>query len=326
MYKVIGGDEKEYGPVSTDEVRQWIAEGRLSGQSLIQGEGDTEWKALTVFPEFAEALRTQAEMFPSAGGSVPPELPRPTQFTGIPENEIQIGSCLSRSGQLISANFGLLVMATALVWLLSVVSQLTPFIGGILYLLIEGVLYGGLYLVYLKVIRGQTTSVSEVFSGFGPGMSQLMLAGFVTSFLSWLGLFFCIIPWVYLVVAWVFAVPLVADKKLEFWAAMELSRRTVTRIWAPMALLMLLAFLPVIIFYLYSQVKIFSVAYPGFQEMMGTGTPDMKQFMELLTEVARVSVPMAMMNKLILLFNLPFAVGALMYAYEDLFGSDKRQS
>ncbi|MGB7770218.1 MAG: DUF4339 domain-containing protein [Verrucomicrobiia bacterium] len=55
-YKVIGGDLKQYGPVSTEDLRKWIADGRLNAMSLVQVHGDIEWKPLSSFPEFAEAL------------------------------------------------------------------------------------------------------------------------------------------------------------------------------------------------------------------------------------------------------------------------------
>jgi len=55
-YKVIGGDLKQYGPVSTEDVHKWIADGRLNAMSLVQVHGDIEWKPLSSFPEFAEAL------------------------------------------------------------------------------------------------------------------------------------------------------------------------------------------------------------------------------------------------------------------------------
>jgi hypothetical protein len=53
MYKIIGADQKQYGPVSADEMRQWIAEGRVNAQTLIQAEGQTDWRPLSSFPEFA---------------------------------------------------------------------------------------------------------------------------------------------------------------------------------------------------------------------------------------------------------------------------------
>ena len=55
-YKVIGGDLKQYGPVSAEDLRKWIADGRLNALSLVQVHGDIEWKPLSSFPEFAEAL------------------------------------------------------------------------------------------------------------------------------------------------------------------------------------------------------------------------------------------------------------------------------
>jgi len=55
-YKVIGGDLKQYGPVSAEDLRKWIADGRLNAMSLVQVYGDIEWKPLSSFPEFADAL------------------------------------------------------------------------------------------------------------------------------------------------------------------------------------------------------------------------------------------------------------------------------
>lgn len=55
MYKIIGADQKEYGPVSADEMRRWMAEGRVNAQTLIQAEGQTDWRPLSTFPEFAAA-------------------------------------------------------------------------------------------------------------------------------------------------------------------------------------------------------------------------------------------------------------------------------
>ena len=67
MYKIVGGDQREYGPVTSDEVRQWITSGRANGQTLASFEG-SPWKPLSTFPEFADALRT----------ATPPPLPSGT--------------------------------------------------------------------------------------------------------------------------------------------------------------------------------------------------------------------------------------------------------
>jgi hypothetical protein len=52
MYRIIGTDGRQYGPVSVEQLRQWIAEGRANAQTQTYVEGATEWKPLGVLPEF----------------------------------------------------------------------------------------------------------------------------------------------------------------------------------------------------------------------------------------------------------------------------------
>jgi hypothetical protein len=68
MYKIIGADGKEYGPITADQLRQWIAEGRANAQTRILAEGATEWKPLSEFPEFAA---TPSGAPPSLAPTVP---------------------------------------------------------------------------------------------------------------------------------------------------------------------------------------------------------------------------------------------------------------
>ncbi|MST94173.1 MAG: NINE protein [Pedosphaera sp.] len=55
MYKIIGSDQKEYGPVTAEQLRQWITTGRANLQTKAQPEGGTDWRPLAEFPEFAGA-------------------------------------------------------------------------------------------------------------------------------------------------------------------------------------------------------------------------------------------------------------------------------
>ena len=43
MYKIVGVDGQQYGPVSAEEIRHWIAENRVKAQTLVQMEGSQEW-------------------------------------------------------------------------------------------------------------------------------------------------------------------------------------------------------------------------------------------------------------------------------------------
>ena len=55
-YIIIGGDKKEYGPVSVSEVGEWIRGGRANGDSQIKRVGAEEWERLRDFPELSSYL------------------------------------------------------------------------------------------------------------------------------------------------------------------------------------------------------------------------------------------------------------------------------
>jgi hypothetical protein len=321
-YKIIGGDNKEYGPATAEEVEQWIREGRLGPQSLVKFEETGEWKALSTYPEFAASLKSQGLASGSGAGSPPPADPAALGARLLAETpDLQIASCLARSWRLLMSNFGLIFASIFLVWMIGLVSSFLPLVG-MVYWLFTGVFYGGLYLILLNRIRGQPAAVGDVFAGFSIAFAQLMLAGVVSSLLCLIGFFLCLIPGIYLSISWVFAVPLVADKRMEFWSAMELSRKVVSRVWFQVFALVLLAFLPYIIAYAILEVKMTIAGFALMQQVVTPGqAPDFGKLMEAITRMARESMPWVLGIKFILLLNLPFALGALMYAYEDLFGN-----
>jgi hypothetical protein len=321
MYKIIGADQREYGPVTAEQLRQWIAEGRMNGQTLAQAEGATEWKPLSAFPEFAEALRAQLGQSPLVGSSPPPTNTGAwTAQILAREPVVEVGRCLSLSWSLLTANFGLLFGATFVVWLISLCESV-PLFGPLVYRIFAGVFYGGLCLVFLKRIRGESAAISDVLAGFRLNFAQLVLAGFISYLLGYIGLLFCIVPGIYLLVAWIFSVPLVADKRLEFWSAMELSRKAVTRVWFEVFGLMVLAFLPVILMNIFIGTKISLMAFSVLKDVLASGPPDYERIMQVMTPVSRAGVLFGFIARFVLLLNLPFAVGALMYAYENLFGA-----
>jgi hypothetical protein len=321
MYKIIGGDQREYGPASAEEVRQWIAEGRLSGQSLLQAEGSVEWKPLSAYPEFAQALGAQSHY-----GSAPPldakawsaeVLARPP--------EVRAGDCLAQSWDLLRNNLALLLGATFLVWFIETFCQ-SFFLGDMVYLVFYGVFYGGLSTVFLNRLRGRPASIGDAFAGFHHGFAQLLLAGFVSSLVAWLGFVCCLlVPGIYLFVAWLFSVPLVADRGLEFWSAMELSRRTVTRVWFQVFALFALAFLPTLLMSVFMHVKVALATIPVMQSALSPGAPlDFTHLVEVLTKAqqgAKIAPGFVLAARLVFLFNLPFGLGALLAAYENLFGA-----
>ena len=242
MYKIIGVDQKEYGPISADQLRQWIAEGRANGQTKVQLEGSTDWKPLSDFPEFIEALTAKAT--PALPVGLPP-LVDAVNPEALAEqiiargSEVDIGRCVGRSWDLMTKNFWLVVATTAVVGIIEGCVNAVPYLGAVAGMVIAGVLHGGLYLMFLKLIRGEKAEFGDAFAGFSLTFVQLMLAGLVVGLLISAGILACILPGIYLAVAWLFTFPLVIDKKLDFWPAMELSRKVLTMHWGNMFLLLL---------------------------------------------------------------------------------------
>ena len=323
MYKIIGGDGKEYGPVNADDLRRWIAEGRLNGQSQVKPEGATDWVPLGALAEFAEVLRAQErpQIVAATGQPMPPVSIEAWKAQILARQaHVRIGHCLASSWRLVTANFGLIFGATALYWLIQTACERTPVIN-YFYWAFDGVFYGGVSLVFLKRIRGQPAAIGDVFFGFSGAFVQLLLAGLISVLLSSIGFCCLILPGIYLAVAWTFSVPLVADKRLEFWTAMELSRKMVTRVWFEIFALLIIPLLPVLLVAGFGWVKTFWSILPVIQEMIRAGAPDPARFLEVGVQAARTMLPFWIVGKLVLLLVLPFAIGARMFAYEDLFGT-----
>lgn len=71
MYKIIGADNVEYGPVSGAQIRQWINEGRANSHTRIRAEGSADWKPLSEYPEFADVTASSVPSPPPILAAAP---------------------------------------------------------------------------------------------------------------------------------------------------------------------------------------------------------------------------------------------------------------
>jgi serine/threonine protein kinase/tetratricopeptide (TPR) repeat protein len=155
--------------------------------------------------------------------------------------QLKIGYCLSRGWGLVKQHFWPVFGINALVVILLAfmgsfsltLSSNWPSarIGSVLSLVLSGPLLGGLYLYFLKLIRGERATVETVFSGFTTRFLQLFLGNIVTTLLIGVGFVCLILPGIYLTTAWLFTLVLIIDQRLDFWPAMELSRKIITKHW-----------------------------------------------------------------------------------------------
>ena len=230
---------------------------------------------------------------------------------------LDISSCFVRSWTLYKSDFGLIFFATLLIIVSSSAASGFPYIGPVVGLGLNGVLFGGLYAFYLKLIRGQKAELTDAFDGFRVALWPLVLGGFLTGLLvtaavliagipmlftvvpmaikfahnpdlapdilltaigagTILNIFFCVVVASLLYAFWIFTLPLIIDKRMEVWPAMEESRKMVMN------------------------------NFGAIIGMLGIGI--------LLTIVGVLACCIG------LFFTLPVFFGAIAYAYEDLFG------
>lgn len=131
MYKIIGTDGRQYGPVGIEQIRAWLAQNRVNAYTLAQSEGSTEWRPLISFAELAPEFNIAPPPVTPGYGSNPRA-----------SNKISAGVCGILLGSLGIHKFILGYTGAGLVMLLvSLIScgLLAPIIH--LIGLIEGIIY-----------------------------------------------------------------------------------------------------------------------------------------------------------------------------------------
>ena len=285
MYRILGSDGNEYGPVSTEQLGQWIRERRVNGETRVQGE-DGVWRLLREVPELVVLLQPPIV--------VPPLIPAPMEANSVPSDfdgdyELDIVACLTTAWRLFQQQFSTLFGPTMMYLLICFglgIFGALPYIGPLFSLcsmVIGGPLMAGLYVVYLRVIRGETPPLGSLFDGFRKMFGHLFLGQWVASILvfvpllagilvlffsvgltvimglvkgsaSWptfevlapgLALFLLGVPVsIFLTVNWMFSLPMILDQRLDFWTAMKRSGRQVRRHWwSCLALLVVMSIL-----------------------------------------------------------------------------------
>jgi hypothetical protein len=234
---------------------------------------------------------------------------------------------------LVNEHFGTIGGATLIVWLLIGAMASIPAIGGMLAMLFYGPLLAGLFMVFLKLIREGVASPTDVFTLTRDNAAQLVVTGLLTALLTQLAVLCFCLPAIYLQIAWLFSLPLVADCSMSAWEAMELSRRTANRHWFALFALFILAFLPYVVFNSYTLARETNDAVPyvkkawvAAQDIITSGNPNDAELTKIRKEIEDLQRSYSswhLIGRFLLLISLPFGVGSLAFVYEDLFGRKK---
>ena len=205
MYRIIGGDGREYGPVSAAQVEQWIAQNRANARTQIKAEGAEAWSSLGELPEFANAFAARAAIPPlpdTRPEATPADAPaEPTAATASQDAEpafeqpdpaeaaracagrsyrLSIFDTLSRGWDIVASRPFLSVAACAFAFLVSLLVASIPQIGGALAIIIPIVLVSGASWLLLRISRGEDARFADLFAGFSRAFRSLVVLGIVS--------------------------------------------------------------------------------------------------------------------------------------------------
>lgn len=255
-YYVKNGER--FGPVQKSQLLEFYQKGELNPTDLVWEEGTPDWITAE------QALGPQ----PSSNTPIPP--PEPYRVPPI-QQKFEIISCIQKGWDMVWKYPLYLILGCFIITALGGIVQIplqigvriwsidpnpsleSPWvwasiiissIGLVLSAIILPLLYAGLYWMILKIIRGQTPDLTDLFVAFKNSRLaiDLILLQLAVKSLVLLGSLLCLFPGVYLSVAYSFVLIIMVDRKLGIWETMELSRRVITKHWWPVFGLFILFF------------------------------------------------------------------------------------
>ncbi|MBC8184017.1 hypothetical protein H8E88_23230 [candidate division KSB1 bacterium] len=157
-------------------------------------------------------------------------------------NEINLGKWINESWDFVMANFTELMIISLIYVIIVLVASSTVVIKFIL----SGPLSVGIFYVIFNKMRGQSINIGDISKGFNFFVAAVLADILITVFVS-IGFFFLIIPGIVISALYMFAFPLILEKNMDFWEAMETSRKVVTKNIFELSVFMLVLYIFMVI-------------------------------------------------------------------------------
>lgn len=161
---------------------------------------------------------------------IPTDFPIPSDESLLAgDYKVDLGSILSDAFNLLMKDIGLHIVA-AIIYI--AVFSFTCGLGALL----AGPLMAGFTIMAMKRMKGQPVDFNDIFAGFKLFV-PLFLLTLVMGFGILVGTMLCILPGIYLSIAWTFGACLIIDRKMDFWSAAQFSMQVVNKQFWPVAIL-----------------------------------------------------------------------------------------
>jgi len=144
--------------------------------------------------------------------------------------QFNLSYCISQGYDVFKQNIGGFVLYTLVYFGVSIALAFIPLVGSLSAAALGSALSAGLFMAARKIKNGETVEFSQFFDGFKLG-APIFLVGLIVQILTAVGLLLLIIPGIYLAIAYAFASMFVTFHGMDFWPAMEASRKVIGKNW-----------------------------------------------------------------------------------------------
>lgn len=152
--------------------------------------------------------------------------------------EINISKWIMSGWDLVMKDFGEFLLLSFIYIVLLTVAFSTLIIG----LILAGPLTAGFFYIIFNRIRGKEFYIGDIAKGFEVIVAAV-LADLLISVFAGIGFTLLIIPGIIISAIYMFAFPLIIEKKMDFWQAMETSRKVVTKNIFELSIFMLVLYI-----------------------------------------------------------------------------------
>ena len=193
--------------------------------------------------------------------------------------EINISKWIMNGWDLVMKDFGNFLLLSVIYIILLTVAFSTWIIG----LILAGPLTAGFFYIIFNRIRGKEFYMGDIAKGFEVFVAAV-LADILISVFVGIGLALLIIPGIIISALYMFAVPLIMEKKMDFWEAMEYSRKIVSKNLFELSIFMLVLYILLFIgvllllvgFFVLLPIVLAAIAY-AYCDLIGLEDPEVQK-------------------------------------------------
>ncbi len=139
-------------------------------------------------------------------------------------SEINIGKWINEGWDFVMAHFAEFLILSLLYSIIIILASSTILIK----FLFAGPLKVGIFFIIFNRMRGKSFNIGDIVTGFNYFIPAVLADILITVFAAF-GYFFLIIPGIIISAVYMFTFPLILEKKMDFWQAMETSRKVVSK-------------------------------------------------------------------------------------------------